>query len=100
VAPTDNNFAGIGACDSCAHGFTFADAKTGVAAQLQLLHAYAAKNVPTPLIGSVPVSGCCPTWMSLSGVWASATGYGYNILSVYVRMLEWVVAERSRGAGL
>jgi hypothetical protein len=99
VAPTDNNFAGIGACDSCSHGRAFPDAQTGVAAQLQLLHAYAAKGVPTPLI-STPVSGCCATWMALSGVWATNTGYGYSILKTYVRMLEWVVAERSRGAGL
>jgi hypothetical protein len=100
VAPPDNNFAGIGACDSCRHGFTFPDAKTGVAAQLQLLHAYAAKGVPTPLIGSVPVSGCCSTWMALSGVWASATGYGYSILNVFVRMINWVIGVRSRAAGL
>jgi hypothetical protein len=38
--------------------------------------------------------------MALSGVWATATGYGYGILKTYVRMLEWAVAERSRGAGL
>jgi hypothetical protein len=38
--------------------------------------------------------------MALSGVWATNTGYGYSILKTYVRMLEWVVAERSRGAGL
>jgi hypothetical protein len=100
VTPTDNNFAGIGACDSCSHGMAWPDAQTGVAAQLQLLHAYAAKGVTTPLIGSTPVPGCCPTWMALSGVWATNTGYGYSILKTYVRMLEWVVAERSRGAGL
>jgi len=28
-APTDNNFAGIGWCDTCAHGFDFPDAPTG-----------------------------------------------------------------------
>jgi hypothetical protein len=100
VTPADNNFAGIGACDSCSHGFPFPDAKTGVAAQLQLLHAYAAKGVPTPLIGSVSVSGCCPTWMALSGVWATGAGYGFKILSIYVRMLDWVIGVRSRGAGL
>jgi hypothetical protein len=100
VTPADNNFAGIGACDSCSHGFPFPDAKTGVAAQLQLLHAYAAKGVPAPLIGSVSVAGCCPTWMALSGVWATGPGYGYKILSVYVRMLDWVIGVRSRGAGL
>jgi hypothetical protein len=100
VAPPDNNFAGIGACDSCQRGFTYPDAKTGVAAQLQLLHAYAAKGAPTPLLGQIRVSGCCATWMALSGVWATSTSYGYTILGVYRRMLEWAINDRTRAAGL
>jgi hypothetical protein len=100
VAPADNNFAGIGACDSCPHGFTYPDAKTGAVAQLQLLHAYAVKGAPTPLFGQIRVSGCCSTWMALSGVWATATHYGYTILNVYRRMLEWAINDRTRAAGL
>ena len=69
----DNNFAGIGACDSCAHGWTFPNAQTGVSAQLELLEAYASPTpVATPLLGSVGVGGCCPTWMALAGKWASS----------------------------
>lgn len=97
----DNNFAGIGACDTCAHGWRFPDAQTGVAAQVQLLQAYATnKKIPTPLVGRVGVAGCCPTWLSLSGVWATATNYGYAILRVYKEMLDWTIPERLATAGL
>jgi Mannosyl-glycoprotein endo-beta-N-acetylglucosaminidase len=98
---TDNNFAGIGACDTCAHGWRFPDAKTGVAAQVQLLAAYAsAKKIPTPLVGRVDVAGCCQTWLALSGVWATATDYGYIILNVYKEMLDWAIPQRLGAAGL
>jgi len=101
VLGADNNFAGIGACDSCAHGWRFPDARTGVAAQLQLLHAYASpKRIPTPLVGRVGVAGCCPTWLSLSGVWATATNYGYAILAIYKQMLDWAIPQRLAAAGL
>jgi hypothetical protein len=98
---TDNNFAGIGACDTCAHGWRFPDAKTGVAAQLQLLHAYqSTKRIPTPLVGRVGVAGCCATWLSLGGVWASAPDYGYAILTIYKQMLDWAVPQRLAAAGI
>ncbi len=101
VLGSDNNFAGIGACDTCAHGWRFPDARTGVAAQLQLLHAYASpKRIPTPLVGRVGVAGCCPTWLSLAGVWATATNYGYAILTVYKQMLDWAIPQRLAAAGL
>ena len=45
-AATNNNFAGIGWCDSCKHGFDFPDAKTGVRAQLQLLRIYVDPTFP------------------------------------------------------
>jgi len=98
---TDNNFAGIGACDTCAHGWRFPDAKTGVAAQLQLLHAYqSTKRIPTPLVGKVGVAGCCATWLSLGRVWASAPDYGYAILTIYKQMLDWAVPQRLAAAGI
>lgn len=97
----DNNFAGIGACDTCAHGWTFPSAQTGVAAQVQLLQAYASsKRIPTPLVGRVDVAGCCQTWLSLSGVWATATDYGYLILRIYKEILDWVIPQRLAAAGL
>jgi hypothetical protein len=102
VAVADNNFAGIGACDSCATGFHFPDAVTGVQAQMQLLHAYAttAQPVPGPLPGPFSVSGCCPTWLQLTGVWATSGTYGVAILKVYRTMVEWAVAQRRAAARL
>jgi hypothetical protein len=101
VTPTDNNYAGIGACDSCAHGFTFPDAQTGVAAQLQLLHDDATTQpVPGPLPAPVGVAGCCSTWLALDGIWATGGGYGYHILLLYKQMLEWTLQRRQASAGL
>jgi Mannosyl-glycoprotein endo-beta-N-acetylglucosaminidase len=101
LAGTDNNFAGIGACDSCAHGWGFPDAQTGVRAQVQLLHAYAsAQPVATPLVGDVWVAGCCPTWMALTGVWATSSTYGFAILTIYQKMVEWTLPLRAAAAGL
>jgi Mannosyl-glycoprotein endo-beta-N-acetylglucosaminidase len=101
VATADNNFAGIGACDSCHNGNGFPDAASGVAAQLQLLHNYASPvPLPGPLGLSVGPTGCCPTWMSLTGVWATASFYGFAILTLYKRMLEWALPRRASGAGL
>jgi hypothetical protein len=101
VTTADNNFAGIGACDSCTSGFSFADAKTGVAAQLQLLHEYASvQPVGGPLPAKAGPSGCCGTWMALTGVWATASNYGYAILKLYKLMVEWVIPRRSASAGL
>lgn len=101
LTAADNNFAGIGACDSCAHGWHFPDAQTGVSAQLQLLEAYASpKPVATPLIGSVGVGGCCPDWMALAGKWATSTAYGISIMTVYQQMLAWAIPQHLLAAGL
>ncbi len=52
-----NNFAGIGACDSCPTGFDFDSPQLGVRAQMQLLHAYADKSL-TILSLANPAVGC------------------------------------------
>ncbi len=98
----DNNFAGIGACDSCATGWKFPTAADGVGAQLELLEAYAStKPVKTPLLpGNVGVGGCCQTWVQLAGVWASSVVYGISIMTVYNQMLTWVIPKRLVAAGL
>lgn len=101
LTPGDNNFAGIGACDSCAHGWHFPDALTGVSAQMELLEAYSSPTkVATPLIGNVGVGGCCPTWMALAGKWASSTVYGISIMTIYQQMLASVIPQRLLAAGL
>lgn len=99
VRPTDNNFAGIGACDSCATGRGYPDARTGVRAQMQLLRAYADASVSLATLGNPPVDpalvsfflrGQAPTWGGLTGTWATSTTYAPKILNVYFRMLAWV----------
>ena len=100
----DNNFAGIGACDTCAHGWSFPDAATGVGAQLELLYEYAnaaglPKGVPN-VIGASGPGGCCQTWTQLAGVWASSTVYGISIMTVYHQMLSWLIPQRQIAAGL
>jgi hypothetical protein len=101
LTPKDNNFAGIGACDSCAHGWSFPDALTGVTAQMQLLDAYASPiQVSTSLIGDIGIGGCCPTWMELAGTWASSLEYGISIMTIYHQMLAWLIPQRLVAAGL
>ena len=102
-----NNFAGIGACNSCKHGWKFSSASAGVLAQERLLSEYAGnflqsgvRQGPSELVKSSGISGCCQTWMSLSGVWASNPNYGYEILSVYKEMLDWVVGQDLQTTGL
>lgn len=99
----DNNFAGIGACDTCAHGWSFPTADTGVQAQLELLREYAT-NAPLPagvknLIGT-GVGGCCQTWTQLAGKWASSTAYGISIMTVYHGMLSWLIPQEEMAVGL
>lgn len=106
VSTSDNNYAGIGACDSCSSGFTYPTPQMGVRAQIQLLHTYADDNLTTadlafPPAGKPPersgVRGCCDTWMELSGVWATGPGYGVKILTIYNEMLAFA-AQRQRDA--
>lgn len=100
----DNNFAGIGACDTCAHGWSFPNADTGVGAQLELLYEYAStrglpKGLPN-VIGASGPGGCCQTWTQLAGVWASSTVYGISIMTIYHQMLSWLIPRRQIAAGL
>ena len=99
----DNNFAGIGACDTCAHGWSFPTADTGVQAQLELLRKYAT-DAPLPagvkdLIGT-GIGGCCTTWTQLAGKWASSTVYGISIMTVYDKMLTWLIPQEEVSVGL
>jgi hypothetical protein len=99
VRPTDNNFAGIGACDSCRTGHHFPDARTGVRAQVQWLRAYADRTTTNARLAHPPAD-CCfdtfflrgkvTTWGALTGTWATASGYGDRILDLYREMLAWL----------
>lgn len=104
LTAADNNFAGIGACDSCATGWSFPSADIGVEAQLELLYEYATDQ-PLPanvknVIGATGVGGCCQTWIQLAGKWATATTYGISIMTVYQSMLQWLIPQQELADGL
>ncbi len=102
VRGTDNNFAGMGACDSCNGGNRFPDAETGVRAQMQQLRVYAdarlaigALNPPAvnPKLDHNPMRGRVTTWAGLTHTWATADTYGDRILGIYEQMLAWLTAR-------
>ncbi len=113
--PSDNNFAGLGACDACTTAARFPTARDGVRAQIQLLRAYADNSVRTTALAETPspspsasgtiqaastfdhfARGHEPTWESLgSGLWASAAKYGTTILAIYHSMLRFAAINRS-----
>lgn len=104
VLPTDNNFAGIGACDSCAGGRRYPDARTGVRAQMQLLRVYADPGLTNAALNPAAVDphldqhflkGKVQTWGGLTHTWASADAYGDRILGLYAQMLAWLT-DRAR----
>ena len=39
------------------------------------------------------VKGCCPTWYSLTGTWATAPTYGPVILGLYQQVLDHAAAN-------
>jgi len=98
AAATDNNFAGIGWCDSCAHGYNFPNALIGVRAQLQLLRTYVDPNFPDPsytdpilLPGTLKLGfrGSVQTWWDLWGTWATAALYGQRVYDLYEKMVKF-----------
>lgn len=99
VRGTDNNFAGMGACDSCNGGNRFPDARTGVRAQLQQLRVYADANLTNAALNPPAVNpklerhhlkGEVTTWAGLTHTWATADTYGDRILAIYEQMLAWL----------
>jgi hypothetical protein len=95
---TDNNFSGIGWCDSCAHGYNFDSARAGVRAQLQLLRIYVDPNFPDEnytdeilLKGTLTLGfrGDVQTWWDLWGTWATGALYGQHVYDIYERMVAY-----------
>ena len=102
VQPFQNNYAGIGACDSCHGGIAFPDARSGVRAQIQLLRNFAdtgsrSWNLAHPLITQLfPTAksydnyrykGKAPDWFNMgNGNWASAPDYANTVLTRYNAM--------------
>jgi Mannosyl-glycoprotein endo-beta-N-acetylglucosaminidase len=103
-----NNYAGIGHCDSCAAGWAFPSPQSGVLGQLQLLRIFAdagpaPSGSPPPALSALNPNqqsrrGCCSTWESLSGVWATDPSYGTDILSIYEEMLAYAAAAAMPGS--
>jgi hypothetical protein len=105
LTPQQNNFAGIGACDSCVTGVTFASVQLGVRAQMQQLRRYADPNSRSWNIGATPVwplwatpaaydvmnrtHGWAPSWQSLSGTWATSPSYASSINALYNSMWNY-----------
>jgi hypothetical protein len=109
LVPTDNNFAGIDACDSCTHGDLFPTAQLGVRAQIQLLRVYADPTLekieqfahPVALLHEPHLrgSGHSRTWYSLGGTWATGPNYGFHVYDIYMNILE-LAQRRARDANL
>jgi len=110
VRPTDHNYAGIGACDSCGSGYMFPSPLSGVRAQMQRLRGYADATVTTASIPDPPVpemwdldparaaykfdhffkKGAAPNWENMgNGNWATAPDYSKVVLGVYTKMLAF-----------
>jgi hypothetical protein len=98
VDVSDNNFAGIGACDGCDHGFRFESARLGVRAQIQLLRVYVSDDIgpgdlayPSLLPGTFRLGfrGDVQSWNDLTGRWATASGYGTRVYALYRQMVDW-----------
>jgi hypothetical protein len=98
LAGHDNNFAGIGACDSCKHGFTFPDARTGVRAQMQALRIYVDPDLTEttlkqplvmPKMLNLGFRGKVQTWWDLWGTWATGAFYGQRVYDIYERMVAF-----------
>jgi hypothetical protein len=104
VLGSDNNFAGMDACDSCARGRSFPDARTGVRAQLQQLRVYADPTLTNAMLNPPAVNprldqhhlkGEVPTWAGLTHTWATADTYGDRVVGIYAQILAWLT-DRAR----
>jgi len=102
VAVTDNNFAGIGACDTCAHGFSFPTAQIGVRAQMQALRIYVdptltATTLKQPLVMpkmlDLGFRGKVQTWWDLWGTWATGAFYGQRLYDIYEAMVAFAKTD-------
>ncbi len=90
VRPEHNNYSGIGAFDDGRPGHGYPDARTGVRAQMQLLHGYAEVLDGEGRLLNPPAhrKGAAPTWEEMGGGnWATDPSYAGKVLAVYNAML-------------
>lgn len=104
----DNNYAGLGACDSCAGEPAFPTPRDGVRAQIQHLknygdpdsRAWGLAHPPSPTwYGADPAQaarnfdtfyakGRAQTWQAMGrGNWATDPNYATKVIGIYVRMV-------------
>ena len=99
VRPTDLNFSGLGACDSCSRGLTFTSAELGVRAQIQHLYAYAAAGADPAVLARpladvrfarVQPAGRAALWEQMgNGNWATGPDYARKVLTIRRAMLAF-----------
>ncbi len=92
IKPSQNNFAGMGTPGGGPEGASFASARLGVRAHVQLLKAYASTE---PLVQESVnprfrfiTRGIAPLVGQLSGRWQPPTDYGDRILGIVRRLYE------------
>ncbi len=106
----DNNYSGLGWCDSCTRGTVFPTPRDGIRAQIQLLLNYAdidsrAANLhhppspywwdPNPLVAAhyfdtYFAKGWAPTWSQMGhGNWATDPNYAGKVINVYHQMVAY-----------
>lgn len=97
-----NNYAGIGHCDSCGAGLAFPSPEGGVEGQMQVLRVFAnPRGTPLTQPAVIPAvapggefgGGCCPSWQSLTGHYATDPLYGQTVLSVYKSILDYALGR-------
>lgn len=103
----DNNYSGLGACDSCSGEPSFPSPRDGVRAQIQLLKNYGDPDSTTATLrhppdptwwGSDPTraarnfdtfyaKGRAQTWQTMGrGNWATDPNYATKVIGIFVRM--------------
>src|SRR6185295_6805472 len=96
----DNNYGGIGACDSCNGEIAFPTPRDGVRGQIQMLKNYAdpgsrAANLANPAsparaYDTFFAKGRVPTWNLMgNGNWATAAEYAPKVLGMYFEMVAF-----------
>jgi hypothetical protein len=106
----DNNFSGIGWCDTCTRGNKFPTARDGIRAQIQFLlnyadsgsRAYKLHHPPSPYLWSADpdraarqfdtffAKGWAPTWSDMGhGNWATDPGYSAKVIGIYRQMVAY-----------
>ncbi|MDQ6840526.1 MAG: glucosaminidase domain-containing protein [Actinomycetota bacterium] len=97
-----NNYAGIGHCDSCGAGLAFPSPQGGVQGQIQVLRVFASPAgtpltqpaiIPAVAPGGPFGGGCCPSWQSLTGHYATDPNYGQTVLTIYKSMLDYALSQ-------